>query len=180
MTLAYWFHMLATVVWVGGLSTLALLILPAADSKLGQGAEAAGAEAAGVDAAGAFSTQLEGIQSRLDRLGWFCLALLVGTGLVQMSGNPNYEGLLEFGNRWSAAILLKHIVFGGMVVVSAYLTWGVIPRLRRAVLFRSKMPQGRVGEDLAPILRTNRRLVYLNLFLGVIVLAFTAIARALN
>jgi uncharacterized membrane protein len=165
LTLAYWFHMLATVVWIGGLSTLGLLILPAAGRKLDQGV---------------FSAQLEGIQSRLDILGWFSLAVLVGTGLVQMSGNPNYEGLLAFGNLWSAAILLKHIVFAGMVAVSAYLTWGLIPRLRRAVLLRSKAPEGSGGDELGRILSTNRRLVYLNLSLGVIVLAFTAAARALN
>lgn len=165
LTLAYWFHMLATVIWIGGLSTLALLILPMSQRKLDQEA---------------FSAQLEGIQSRLDILGWFSLAVLTGTGLVQMSGNPNYQGLLEFGNLWSAAILLKHIVFGGMIAVSAYLTWGVIPRLRRTVLYQARMQQGSTQEDLISILRTNRRLVYLNLSLAVIVLAFTAAARALN
>lgn len=165
LTLAYWFHMLATVVWVGGLSTLALLILPIAQRKLDQAA---------------FSVQLEGIQSRLDILGWFSLALLTGTGLVQMSGNPNYEGLLAFSNLWSAAILLKHIFFLAMVAVSAYITWGVIPRLRRTVLYRSKLQVQNQADDLEPILKTNRRLVYLNLALGVIVLAFTAAARALN
>ena len=165
LTLAYWFHMLATVVWIGGLSTLALLILPMSQRSLNEEA---------------FSVQLEGIQSRLDILGWFSLAVLTGTGLVQMSGNPNYEGLLEFGNLWSAAILLKHIVFGGMIVVSAYLTWGLIPRLRRTVLYQARLQPGSRQEELTPILRTNRRLVYLNLSLAVIVLAFTAAARALN
>jgi uncharacterized membrane protein len=165
LTLAYWFHMLATVVWIGGLSTLALLILPLAQRKLDEEA---------------FSAQLEGIQSRLDILGWFSLAVLIGTGLVQMSGNPNYEGLFEFRNPWSAAILLKHIVFGGMIAVSAYLTWGVIPRLRRTVLYRTKIQIQSGPDDIASILKTNRRLVYLNLSLGIIVLAFTAAARALN
>jgi uncharacterized membrane protein len=165
LTLAYWFHMLATVVWIGGLSTLALLILPLAQRKLDEEA---------------FSAQLEGIQSRLDILGWFSLAVLIGTGLVQMSGNPNYEGLFEFSNPWSAAILLKHIVFGGMIAVSAYLTWGLIPRLRRTVLYRGKIPIQSGRDDLGSILKTNRRLVYLNLSLGIIVLAFTAAARALN
>jgi hypothetical protein len=56
-----------------------------------------------------------------------------------MSGNPNYEGLLAFENPWSAAILLKHIVFLLMIAVSAYLTWGVIPKLRRTILVQSKL-----------------------------------------
>jgi hypothetical protein len=67
-----------------------------------------------------------------------------------------------------------------MIGVSAYLTWGVIPKLRRTVLLQSKLQAESSQADLSRILRTNRRLVYLNLFLGVIVLAFTAAARALN
>jgi uncharacterized membrane protein len=165
LTLAYWFHMLATVIWIGGLSTLGLFILPMARRKQDQAA---------------FSTQLEGIQSRLDILGWFSLAVLTVTGLVQMSGNPNYEGLLAFDNLWSVAILVKHIFFLIMIAVSVYLTWSVIPRLRRKVLLQSKLQADSGADELEPILRTNRRLVYLNLGLGVIVLAFTAAARALN
>ena len=36
LTLAYWFHLLATVVWIGGLATLALLILPLAQRQVDQ------------------------------------------------------------------------------------------------------------------------------------------------
>jgi uncharacterized membrane protein len=107
LTLAYWFHMLPTVVWIGGLATLALLILPVTQRWLDKAA---------------FSSQLEGIQSRLDLLGWFCLATLIGSGLVQMSGNPNYQDFLEIGNPWSLAILLNHTFIGGMIAVSAYIT----------------------------------------------------------
>jgi uncharacterized membrane protein len=165
LTLAYWFHMLATVVWIGGLATLALLILPVARRKLDEAA---------------FASQLESIQSRLDLMGWFCLATLIGTGLVQMSGNPNYEGFFEFGNLWSVAILLKHIVFVGMIAVSAYITWGVIPKIRRIVLYRTRLQGDAPAEDLPRILSTNQRWVYLNLGMAVVVLACTAVARALS
>jgi uncharacterized membrane protein len=165
LTLAYWFHMLATVVWIGGLTALALLILPVAQRKLDPVA---------------FASQMEAIQSRLDWLGWFCLVTLIGSGLVQMSGNPNYQGFLEVSNPWSVAILIKHIVFGGMIAVSAYITWGVIPKMRRIVLFGGKL-QGHVApEDLSRILATNRRWVYLNLGMAAVVLACTAAARALS
>jgi uncharacterized membrane protein len=165
LTLAYWFHMLATVVWIGGLATLALLILPVAQRKLDEAA---------------FARQLEGIQSRLDLLGWFCLATLIGSGLVQMSGNPNYQGILEIDNLWAVAILLKHIVFGGMIAVSAYITWGVIPKMRRIVLYGGKLQGSAMAEDLPRVLASNRRWVYLNLGMAVVVLACTAAARALS
>ena len=35
LSIAYWFHMLATVIWIGGLAALKLLALPAARKTLG-------------------------------------------------------------------------------------------------------------------------------------------------
>jgi len=160
LTLTYWLHMLATVVWIGGLSTLSILFLPAARSSL---------------EAGAYSRLLERIQRRLDPLSWLSLAILVATGLFQMSANPNYQGFLAVNNRWALAILLKHSVFAIMTVASAYLTWGILPRLRRLALRRLAAPGEAETEALH---RQEARLVSLNLALGILVLALTALARA--
>jgi uncharacterized membrane protein len=160
LSLTYWLHMLATVVWIGGLSALALILLPAARSSL---------------ETGAYSRLLEGVQRRLDPLGWLSLAILVGTGLFQMSANPNYQGFLAVNNRWAMAILVKHGVFAMMVVISAYLSWGLLPRLRRAALQRLKQPDEAVSGRLHD---QEARLVRINLLLGILVLALTALARA--
>jgi uncharacterized membrane protein len=88
--------MLATVLWIGGICTLALLVLPAASKTLD---------------AMAYADLLERIQKRLDPLGWLCLVVLAATGLVQMSANPNYQGFIAIQNRWAAAILVKHLLF---------------------------------------------------------------------
>jgi uncharacterized membrane protein len=160
LSLAYWLHMLATVVWVGGLAALAGLVLPAARQSLD---------------AQTYADLLGRIQKRLDPLGWFSLLLLVGTGLVQMSASPNYTGFLEIGNRWAAAILAKHLVIAGMVGVSAYLTWGVMPGLKRAAL---RAAQGKTAPEAERLQRQEDRLLRLNLALAMIVLALTAVARA--
>jgi uncharacterized membrane protein len=170
LSLTYWLHMLATVVWLGGLAALSILVLPSAR---------------GVLEADAYSRLLEGIQRRLDPLGWLCLAVLVGTGLFQMSANPNYQGFLAINNRWAAAILTKHVLFFVMTAASAYLTWGVLPALRRAALRQARLrsvgtqPQG--GAANAELERLHYRealLLRLNLLLGVVILALTALARA--
>ncbi len=122
LTLAYWLHMLATVVWIGGLTSMVLFVLPAAQSSLGP------QEYAGF---------LDRVTRKLDPLGWLSLTVLVGTGLFQMSASPNYAGFLVIGNRWAVAIFIKHLVFGAMIAVSAYLTWGVLPALRRLALRRA-------------------------------------------
>ncbi len=170
LSLTYWLHMLATVVWLGGLAALSLLVLPSARGSL---------------EAGAYSRLLEGIQRRLDPLGWLCLAVLVGTGLFQMSANPNYQGFLAINNRWAVAILTKHLLFFVMTAASAYLTWGVLPALRRAALRQSRhvaedtQPQASPGgAELQRLQRREAILLRLNLLLGVIILALTALARA--
>jgi uncharacterized membrane protein len=145
---------------VGALAALSLLALPAARRSL--------------DAAG-YIRFLENIQRRLDPLSWFCLVLLVGTGLFQMSASPQYEGFLAIANRWATAILIKHLLIGGMVAASAWLTWGVLPGLRRAAL---RISQGKDSPDAEKLRRQEERLLKLNLFLAALVLLLTALARS--
>ena len=160
LTLSYWLHMLATVIWIGGLAALALLVFPAARKSLDPPAYAA---------------LLDRLQRRFDPLAWLSLALLVATGLFQMSANPNYKGFLTIANRWALAILVKHLVFLAMTLVSAYLTWGVLPNLQRMALRRARGLEAAGEESLQS---REVRLLRLNLVLGVLVLALTAIARA--
>jgi uncharacterized membrane protein len=170
LSLTYWLHMLATVVWLGGLAALSILVLPSARGTL---------------EISAYSRLLEGIQRRLDPLGWLCMAVLVGTGLFQMSANPNYQGFLAINNRWAVAILTKHALFFAMTAASAYLTWGVLPALRRAALRQTRLqaagtqPQAdTAGVELQRLQRWEALLLRLNLLLGVVILALTALARA--
>jgi uncharacterized membrane protein len=160
LSIIYWLHMLATVIWIGGLAALALLVLPAARSAL---------------EAPLYARLLEAVQRRLDPLGWLCLAVLVGTGLFQMSANPNYQGFLTVGNRWAAAMLIKHIVFFVMTAASAYMTWGLLPALRREAL---RAAHGLGVKAIGRLQRRQGALLTLNLVLGLLVLLLTALARA--
>ncbi|MCC7130306.1 MAG: CopD family protein [Anaerolineae bacterium] len=166
LTLAYWLHMLATVVWIGGLAALSLFVLPAARRSLEPQPLAA------------FLVEL---QRRLDPVSWFCLAALAGTGLFQMSANPSYEGFLTVHNLWAVAILIKHLLFFGMTAVSAYMTWVVLPGLSRVVLRQALAAQdGEAGMLNNRLNRQELHLVRLNLILGVLILGLTAVARSLS
>ncbi len=160
LSIIYWLHMLATVVWIGSLAALSLLLIPAARKTLDPHA---------------FANTLQAVQRRLDPLGWLSLIVLVGTGMFQMSANPNYEGFLSISNRWAIVILLKHLVFLVMVVISAYMTWGIMPRLSRAALRQARNLDGNETNQLQ---QQEIILLRLNLILGAIVLALTALARA--
>jgi uncharacterized membrane protein len=175
LTLVYWLHMLATVVWIGGLAALSILILPAArkarDARLWSGEQG-------------YATFLDEIQRRLDSLGWFSLAVLVGTGMVQMSANPNYQGFLAIDNRWAVALFIKHIVFLGMAGLAAYLSWGVRPRLRSLALRQAlaqkshDLSSSALAEQIENLQRQEIIVLRFSLVLGLVVLVLTALARA--
>ena len=160
LSLAYWLHMLATVAWIGGLVTLSVLVLPAARQSLDDKA---------------YASLLGRLRRRLDPLSWGCLIVLAATGMFQMSASPNYQGFLAIDNPWAVAILVKHLVFLAMIGVSAFLTWGVIPRLQRAALLASR---GQEAPEAGRWQQQEKMLLRLNLVLGVLVLALTALARA--
>lgn len=160
LSAAFWLHMLATVVWIGGLSAAALLVLPAARRSLEPEA---------------YSRFLAQLRRNLDPLSWLSLLMLTATGMFQMSANPNYQGFLAIENRWAAAIFFKHIVFLIMVALSAYMTWGILPRLQRIAL---RQARGLETLEASAVHRQEILLMRLNLILSAIVLGLTAIARA--
>lgn len=151
--------MVATVAWLGGLAAVSLWVIPSMQKAL---------------PADQYAKWLLSLNKRLDTVGWFSLAVLIFTGLVQMGANANYTGLLSFANNWAVAILLKHLVFFGMIGVSALITWKVSPALQRAAIRRAI---GKVSEEEEVLTRRLQKLIALNLLLGVFVLAFTALAR---
>jgi uncharacterized membrane protein len=156
LTLAYWVHMAATVVWIGGLFFQAVVVSPALSATLPPEQAA---------------RLLRSLRRRFSPLAWFSLVLLIATGLTQMSGSPHYTGLLQIGNTWSAAILAKHLVIGLMVLAAAAQTWLLQPELERALL--RPEPTGASQHSA----QRYRQLTSVNLVLGLVVLALTAVAR---
>jgi len=162
LSIAYWLHMLATVVWIGGLASLSLLVFPAAQRTLD------------MKSYGAFLAQ---VQTRLQQIGWFSLAVLAVTGMFQMSSNPAYKGFLAVSNAWAAAIFAKHIVIGLMIAASVYMTWGVLPALQRLILLQAAgklVPE----EQLNRLRHREQWLLSINLVLSIVVLLLTSLARA--
>lgn len=156
---SFWLHMAATVAWLGGLATLALIVIPSLRRTLNPRD---------------FANWLTLLNQRLDPIGWFSLGILIFTGLLQMDSSPNYDGFLSLSNAWAVAICLKHIVFFGMISVSAFITWSVTPALRRAAFRRAR---GKPDKQEMLWLRRFQLLISLNLALGLLVLVFTALAR---
>lgn len=158
---AYWLHMLATVVWIGGLFFQTVILTPTLASALPLEIS---------------PSLFEALKKRFEPLAWISLTLLIGTGLVQMTANPSYEGLLTIKNRWSIAILMKHITFGGMILIAIYQTWFLHPTLARTIL-ASNLAKETQSDKVYALLGQRNRLVRYNLLLSFIVLGLTAVAR---
>jgi len=153
LTIAFWLHMAATIVWIGGLFYQAVVVNPALERF--------------PDQRGRLANDL---RRRFQPLAWLSLFVLIGTGLLQMSGNPNYEGLFAISNSWSRSILAKHVAIGLMVLVAAYQTWVLNPRLSLLALKQEAAASNTVAGEIS---RLNR----VSLALGLLVLGLTALAR---
>ncbi len=163
LVISLFFHLLATVVWIGGLVILTILVWPETRRLL-------------ADNPGMYRF-LTRLRQRFLPLSNFSLVVLVVTGLFQMTADPNYEGVLQFTNVWSQAILLKHIAVGGMVICGVILQFWVAPALERASMLAERAKDNQ--DEWSRLRRFEVRLTWINAGLGILVLAFTAWATAL-
>jgi uncharacterized membrane protein len=163
LAISYFFHLLATIVWIGGLVILVIMVLPEARRVLGTNP--------------AFYTLMTRLRRRFMPMTNLSLAVLVVTGLIQMAGDANYDGVLQFTNEWSRVILLKHVAIFGMFICGIALQYWVAPALERAALL-AEHHKGDPAE-LERLRRREARLTWINVLLGVLVLGFTAWATAL-
>ncbi len=163
LAISYFFHLVATVVWIGGLVTLVLLVWPELRRLL--------------ETHPALYGTLTRLRKRFFPLTNLSLVVLIVTGLFQMTGDVNYDGLMQFENEWSRVMLFKHIAIGGMVVCGVALQWWVAPALERTSLLAER---GKADHQSWEKLRRQEvRLTWLNVLLGLLVLGFTAWATAI-
>ena len=115
---------------------------------------------------------LRRLRRRFALWGNLALALLLVTGLLQMTDDVNYEGLLQFGNRWSQALFIKHLLIIVLALVGGALQLGVLPALERTSLLIERGlgdPQ-----DMARLQKREQRLTMLMAALAVLILATSA------
>ena len=118
LALSLFFHISATVIWIGGIFLIAFLVIPELNRALAEQP--------------ALYQLLRRLRRRFTAVGNLALAVLIVTGLLQMSADPNYERLLRFSNRWSQVLLLKHGLIFLMASAGLILQFAVAPALERA------------------------------------------------
>jgi len=143
-------HDLFTAVWVGGLITLGLTVLPSAKKVLGKGPE--------------MKKLMDAIQKRLSVMVYVSIVGLLLTGLLQANRAQDFQGLFSFANTYSIFLSLKHVLVLAMIAITLY---------RSLVLGRRTGPSTPAQEKLSV------KLLLLNMVLGVAVLLHSGFGAAL-
>jgi uncharacterized membrane protein len=159
LALSYWVHLLATVVWLGGLVLIALIAWPAWRQQ------------------SLSDNQWLTLQKRFAPWVNGSMALLWVTGFVQMTNDVNYTGFLSIDSTWALAMLLKHVAVVVMMAATLYLQFRVYPSMERLQMLAAKKPQMAATEQ-AQLQQQERRWLWINLVCAAIILFFTAIATA--
>ena len=124
LVISLFFHILATVVWMGGLLVITLLVIPELHRVLAE--------------APTFHHILRRLRRRFWPISNLALAVLIITGLFQMTADPHYDGLLNFDNDWSRTLLLKHGLIILMASMGLILQFVMAPRLERMSLLMER------------------------------------------
>lgn len=142
-------HDLFTAVWIGGLLTLTLSVLPSAKAVLGAGPQV--------------KALMNAIQKRLSLLVYISIVGLIVTGLLQARQNDDFAGLFNTGNDYSLVLTLKHVLVLVMIAITLIRSLG-LKRWKLAAPARDKL---------------SVRLLFANAALGVGVLLLSGFSAAL-
>ncbi len=106
LALVTFLHDLLTAVWIGGLITLGLTVMPSIKKILGKGPET--------------KKLMDAIQKRHSVFIYVSMIGLVLTGFLQANRTSAYLGAFNFGNTYSAVLAVKHILVIAMIAIAMY------------------------------------------------------------
>ncbi len=159
LAFSYWFHLLATAVWFGGLILMALVAWPAFKQ------------------ADLSSNQWLTLQRKFSIWVNGSLLVLLISGFLQMTNDVNYDGFLKVDTIWAWAMLLKHLAYVGLVGIAIYLQTSLYPAMERTAVYAQKRPQLAASEQ-EKLTQQELRLLKINLFCAAALLFCTAVATA--
>ena len=166
LSLSHFLHLLATVVWIGGMVMILLVILPGARSA--------------IESAPMVSRLMKEITKRFTPLVNISILVLIVTGIVIAHHEKNFTGFLDFSNPWNAIMFLKHFFVALMVIIHFYRGLVLNPKIGR---LSSQVNESQVAPSLSSqvvnLQRFSLNLIKTNLVLGLIVLLLTSISSSL-
>ena len=149
----YWLHLIATVVWIGGITFILFIAIPSCKKVLG-------AEADKV---------LSEISKRFTPLANYSIGLLVITGVVLAGLSKEFSGFKIFENYWTMMLILKHLFVLVMIIIHFY----------RGLVLAPKITRTTTDTEKANLQKLSLNLVKVNFGLGLMVLLLSGIMRVI-
>jgi len=148
--LVQFLHDLFTAIWIGGLVTMAVAVLPSLRKVLGMNPQT--------------KMLSETIMSRLSKLVMLSMVGLLLTGIMMSNRSPLFEGFFAVTNEYSMILTIKHILIAVMVVLSLLRSQGL----------------SRMGLDPKKETKISMVILILNLIVGISVLFMSGLLSALS
>ena len=145
----YWFHLIATVIWIGGITFILFIAMPSSKQVLG-------AES---------GKPMGDISKRFTPLANYSIILLTVTGIVLTWLNKRFSIVGIFENKWILILILKHILVLGMVAIHFYRSSVLTPKIGRATSSIEK----------TSLQKLSLNLVRVNFGLGLLILLLSGI-----
>ena len=156
LSILNWFHLVATVAWIGGVFTNLLVIMPSARASLEP------------PVMGRFMGAFMG---RFRNLVYISMGVMVVSGIFMMFFNKHFVG--TFGNFWEQMLLTKHILVIALIIVGVYMLQVLVPKIGQLA---AKGPSPELGK----LQKRQARLGMTGFLLGLLILLFTGINGAIS
>jgi len=166
LSLSHFFHLLATVVWIGGMVMILLVILPGAKAAL--------------ESAPTVGRLMKDIARRFTPMANISILVLIVTGIAITYQERNFSGFLDFNHTWPAVMFLKHSFVALMIIIHFYRGLILNPKIGKLSAQADKSQKSSaIPSPVGKLQKFSLNLVKTNLALGMIVLLLTAISSSL-
>ena len=149
LAVSHWVHLVATVVWIGGIIFVLFVAIPSAKQVLG----AEGGKLMGE------------ISKRFTPMANYSIIFLIFTGIVLAFLNKQFLRIGYFRNSWTLILIVKCVLILAMVGVHFY----------RGLVLAPKIAGTESAEQRTSLQRLSLNLVKVNFCLGLLVLFFSGI-----
>ena len=166
LSLSHFLHLLATVVWIGGIVMILSSVLPGAKDAL--------------ESAPMVSRLMKHITKRFTPMVNVSILVLIVTGIIIAHYEKNFTGFWDFNNPWNTVMFLKHSFVALMIIIHFYrglILTSKIGRLSSQADESQKLSS--LSSKVARLQKFSLNLVKTNLVLGLIVLLVTGISSSL-
>ena len=151
-------HIMATVLWVGGILVNLFVFVPSAKVTLEP------------PVMGKF---MGAVTKRFKPIVYACMVLLGITGYIMLIQNPNNVGTLTFEKNWSILSLIKHIVVVVWIIIGIYMFEGLLPKM-------GKLAAQGPSPELGKLQALQVKLGIVAVVLAVVVLYLTSVMNSIS